>query len=677
MCAPYAGGGSHVKPEDRIGDYEIERWLASGGMAEVYVARRIGPHGFRKRVALKRIRPQFVRDPEFVALFVEEARLAARLTHPHVVQVFDFGEAQRALYLAMELVRGPSLAALLGHAARTGRSIPLDVTLHVALGVARALAYVHALRDERTGEPLGLVHRDVSPGNVLLSADGHVKLGDFGIARVREREAITDDGQVRGKLGYMSPEQVVGRALDGRSDVFTLGTLLAEMLVLRPLFGRGRELDVLLRIRDVDLSVLEEAADRVPRDVRRLLGRLLRKDPAERPPARRVVELLEEIARRRGFAHGAMRLARTLEHMGLAEATEGEPSPTAEVGAWFEPDPPSTERFGEQIGVSPALYRVRLDADRVEGPMSYPKLVRLLVGGKVHSQTAISKGGAPFAPASSFPELRRFVTSPALQWRGEELSRAERWGPLGAARLVPEVFEIVSSARTGVLHLWDHRRRKKLYFVEGRVEFVASTDPSELLGEYLVAHGICLRMEVDMALALLPRYGGHLGDALIGLGVLRPVQLVRAIQTQVREKLLEAFQWLEGSFAFVPEERSQEEVFPLGLDSYEVLRDAVAAAHPTELEAALARDQERVLVPVSTPKVSLGVFRLPAQWTRWIVAIDGRHTVGALLARAGTEGEDPTVAYRALFLATRCGLARLEPLDGRRGERSAREESAA
>ncbi len=654
---------------DRIGDYEIERWLASGGMAEVYVARRLGPHGFRKRVALKRIRPQFARDPEFVALFVEEARVAARLTHPNVVQVFDFGEAQRALYLAMELVRGPSLAALLGHAARVGRSLPLDVVLHVGLSVARALSYVHGLRDEQSGEPLGLVHRDVSPGNVLLSADGHVKLGDFGIARVREREAITDDGQVRGKLGYMSPEQVVGRPLGGRSDVFTLGTLLAEMLVLRPLFGRGRDLEVLLRIRDVDLSVLDEAADRVPRDVRVLLDRMLRKDPGERPSACQLVALLEEMSRRRGFGHGPTRLARTLAHLGLVESLGGEAQPTAELGSWFDPEPPSTEAVGGHEGVSPALYRVRLEDGRVEGPMSYPRLVRLLVGGQVHARTPISKGGAPFAPASSLAELHRFVTSPALQWRGEELARAERWGPLGAARLVPEVFEIVASARTGVLHLWDRRRRKKIYFVDGRVEFVASTDPSELLGEHLIARGVCLRMEVDMALALLPRYGGHLGDALVGLGVLRPIQLVRAIQEQVHEKLLEAFRWREGAFAFVPGERSQEEAFPLGFDSYEVLRDAVAAAHPAELEAALAGEQERLLVPVASPKVSLGVFRLPACWRRWIDEVDGRQTVGGLLARAGAAGEDLVDVYRAIFLATRCGLVRLEPAGGVDGDR--------
>ena len=646
-----------MRPGDRIGDYVVESWLASGGMAEVYVARRVGPHGFSKQVALKRIRPQFARDPEFVALFVEEARVAARLAHPNVVQVFDFGEVDRALYLAMELVRGPSLSALLARAARRSEEIPLDVALHVATEVARALDYVHRLRDEASGEPLGLVHRDVSPGNVLLSADGHVKLGDFGIARVRERDDITDEGQVRGKLGYMSPEQVVGRPLDDRSDVFTLGTLLAEMLLLRPLFGRGRELDVLLRIRDVDLGELDAAGDRIPADVRGVLHRVLQRDPARRPSARRLAGALEEIVRRRGFAHGPFRLRRTLEHLGLVEPTAGEVRPTAEVGPWFEVEEPSTDQHGAEGGVSPRLYRVRTDDGRLVGPMSYPALVRMLVGGRIHSRTPVSRGGESFRPASALLELRRFVTSPALQWRGVDLARAVRHGPLGAARLVPEVFAIVVGGRTGVLHLWDERRRKKIYFVDGRIEFVASTDPNELLGEFLVARGMCLRMEVDMALALLPRYGGRLGDALVGLGVLRPVQLVRAIQAQVRGKLLEAFRWRTGSFAFVPGERSQEEAFPLGIDAYELLRDAVEAAHPAELEAALAPQQEQVLRRVASPPVALGSFRLPETWLRWVEAIDGRQTVGSLLARAGSEGLDPTVVYRALFLATRCGLA--------------------
>src|SRR5450755_4066436 len=232
-------------------------------MAEVYLARRAGPHGFQKLVALKRILPQLARDEDFVAMFVDEARVCARLGHPNIVQVFDFGEQDGELYMAMEYVDGTTGARLIRAAAARGEEIPLDVCLHITLSILRALEYAHAARDDE-GKPLFLVHRDVSPGNVLVDRSGAVKLTDFGIARAAEIERRTDAGQLKGKLGYMSPEQVVGRELDARSDLFTLGIVLAELVMLRPLFAGGSELDVLMRIRDADLTALDRSASRIP-----------------------------------------------------------------------------------------------------------------------------------------------------------------------------------------------------------------------------------------------------------------------------------------------------------------------------------------------------------------------------------------------------------------------------
>ncbi len=216
----------------RLGPYELIQRLATGGMAEVYLARRAGPHGFQKLVAVKRILPQLARDLDFVAMFVDEARMCARLAHPNIVQVFDFGEHEEELYMAMEYVDGTTGARLIRAAAGANEELPLEVSLHVALSILRGLEYAHAAKDDH-GRPLHLVHRDVSPGNVLIDRTGAVKLTDFGIARATEFERRTDAGQLKGKLGYMSPEQVVGKELDARSDLFTLGIVLAEMITLR------------------------------------------------------------------------------------------------------------------------------------------------------------------------------------------------------------------------------------------------------------------------------------------------------------------------------------------------------------------------------------------------------------------------------------------------------------
>jgi len=643
-----------------LGPYHIERRLAAGGMAEVFVALREGLHGFQKRVALKRILPQFSSDPDFVWMFIDEARLAALLEHPNIVQVFDFGTMGDDLVLVMELVDGSNVSRLL-RAAPPDSPIPWDVALHIAYQTAQALEYAHHVVDEN-GEPLEFVHRDVSPANILLSRTGHVKLTDFGIATVRSRAPTTEDGQVRGKLGYMSPEQVLGKELTGKSDVFTLSTVLAEMLIGEPLFQGESELNILLQIRDADLRVLARCERRIPQDIRAVVLRGLQRDPKERPTAGAFSEACAEVMRRRGMGHGPDRVARLLSQLNLIEGD------TADVHL-AEADLPSLidsdlmhhagqELIGPQAVTSPTIYRVQLPDGSVMGPMSYPRLIQLLTTGVIDSRSSkISKADGTYIDPSSLPELTRFVTSPGLQWKLEELAQAEKQGQLRAATLLPVFYDIVARQQTGVLHLWQRNRRKKIYFVEGRPEFVASTDKSELLGEHLVATGRCLRMEIEMALALLPMHGGRLGDALVGLGILRPVELFRAISDQVRGRLMESFRWRRGEWAFVRGARSHEETFPMGLDPYELIRDAVNDAHLEEIESVLDPLRERVIERCDDG-APLQTFRMDRRWVSVLDSVSGDTTLGGILARQSGSGADLEPAYRALYLGLACRLVR-------------------
>ena len=645
-----------------LGPYRIERRLAAGGMAEIFVARREGLHGFSKRVALKRILPQFASDPDFVGMFIDEARLAAMLEHPNIVQVFDFGTMGDELVLVMELVDGSNVSRLL-RAAPHDSPIPWDVALHIAYQTAQALDYAHHAVDER-GESLEFVHRDVSPANILLTRTGHVKLTDFGIATVRSRAPTTEDGQVRGKLGYMSPEQVLGKDLSGKSDVFTLSTVLAEMLIGEPLFQGESELNVLLQIRDADLRVLARCERRIPQDIRAVVLRGLQRDPTERPTAGAFAETCAEVMRRRGMGHGPDRVARLLAQLDLVDGDVPEVHlPDADVPSLVDSDlmehAQAADRvIGPQAVTSPTIYRVQLQDGSVMGPMSYPRLIQLLTTGAIDSRACrISKSDGSYLEPSRLPELSRFVTSPGLQWKLEELAQAETQGQLRAATLLPVVYDIVSRRETGVLHLWQRNRRKKIYFVDGKPEFVASTDKSELLGEHLVATGQCLRMEVEMALALLPKYGGRLGDALVGLGILRPVELFRAIGDQVRGRLMEAFRWRRGEWAFVRGARSHEETFPMGQDPYELLRDAAREAHLEEIESVLEPLRERV-VERCREGPALSAFRLDPSWVRVLDAVSGETTLGGILARESAAGTDLEPVYRALYLGLACGLVR-------------------
>jgi serine/threonine protein kinase len=666
----------------RLGPYELLRRIATGGMAEVYLARRGGPHGFKKIVAVKRILPQYARDPDFVAMFVDEARVCARLGHPNIVQVFDFGEQDGELYMAMEYVDGTTGARLVRAAAAAGEDVPLDVSLHVTLSILRALEYAHGARGE-DGNPLALVHRDVSPGNVLIDRSGAVKLTDFGIARAAEIERRTDAGQLKGKLGYMSPEQVVGRELDARSDLFTTGIVLAEMLILRPLFSGGKELDVLMRIRDADVSPIDRTASRVPDDIRSVLFRALARDPMLRwPNAGAFAEAIEDIVRRRRLQVGPSRLAAFVEKLGLVAGpdVEEETRETATATATLDGDtstrvvqtPPDTARSHapeppssrpslapvELRSVAPSIYRLQREDGSVVGPLALPRLIEMFATGDAGSRCVIAREQGRFKPASTYPELARFMSSPALRWDADLPADAIDRGVLDPARLPTRIFHIAVRRETGALVLRDGTRKKRIFFVEGSPECVTSTEKRELLGEFLIQRGQVLRMELEMALAMLPRFGGRLGDALVGIGVLRPIELFRAVHDQTQERLLEAFRMKKGEIAFARSVRSQEETFPLGVDTFELIGRGIRHGYSyEELEAMLAQCHEEVLEPVASPPVRLEMFRLADAEALVIDAVRGKTTLGKLVAQLTTDGRaDPEEVLRAVFLGLACEL---------------------
>lgn len=650
-----------------LGPYLLEQRIATGGMAEVFVAKRLGPHGFAKRVALKRILPQFARDSDFVAMFIDEARLAAQLEHPNVVQVFDFGEHGGELFLAMELVDGSNVNRLLRMTSIRNEPIPLDVALHLVSQTARALAYAHALRDQ-DGNSLGLVHRDVSPANLLVTRSGHVKLGDFGIARAAFMAQRTDEGRLRGKLGYMSPEQVLGRPLDGRSDVFTLTTILAELVIGEPLFGAGADLDVLVRIRDADLRTLEVTKRRIPRDVRRVIERGLSRDRVDRPTAAALAEMVDDVIRRRGSTnHGAGVTERLIGRLDLAPMTgrdlaarEPGARPTRAIPELEDVQTSETERLVRNLATtSPAIYRVKLPSGETLGPFAYARLVELITRGVVGGRATVAKEDGDWAPAASFVELTRFATSPALQWLPEDTARATQTGVIAPSIVLGLAHRVALGRETGAVHLDDGERRKKIYFVDGRPEFVASTVRDELLGEYLVQTGTCLRMEVEMALAMLPRYSGRLGDALVGLGVLRPVELYRAVAAQVRARYLDALRWQHGAWHFVPGAQSHEEAYPFAQEPLELLRDAVFETPDAELGALLAPYAGCVLEREQKPASPVASFRLPESWERALAAVRARTTLADQIAFAVADGiaTEPE-AQRAYYLGISCGLVR-------------------
>ncbi|MGB5341388.1 MAG: TonB family protein [Thermoanaerobaculia bacterium] len=278
---------SEDKPETaaeqaiEFGEYSLEKRIGLGGMAEVWKARRKGVEGFEKRVAIKKILPQPAENQDFVDMFIDEAKLAAQLNHKNITHIYDLGKVDDDYFIAMEYVEGQNLRHLLDAGRKTDKSLPAGLALYIASRIADALDYAHRSKDFNNTE-LGLVHRDVSPHNVLISYEGDIKLCDFGIAKAVSKISTTQMGALKGKLQYMSPEQAWGRSIDHRSDIFSTGTLLFEMLTGKRLFTGDSELAVLEAVRECDTAerVIQDPA--IPSRVKGLLLKTLAKETEER-----------------------------------------------------------------------------------------------------------------------------------------------------------------------------------------------------------------------------------------------------------------------------------------------------------------------------------------------------------------------------------------------------------
>ena len=296
-----------------FGKYILLERISVGGMAEVFKGRTFGIEGFARFVAIKRILPQLAEDNRFVEMFIDEAKMAAALNHANIAQVIELGRERNDHFIAMEYVAGKDLLALFLHLRKTKQRLPVQLVAFIGHQVAEGLDYAHRKRGA-DGRPLGIVHRDVSPQNVLVSYDGAVKLIDFGIAKVRKQGYdATRAGGLKGKFGYMSPELIEARSVDLRSDIFSLGVVIWELLCTERLFTGDNEFITLEKVRLAEVDAPSVRNPAVPPELDRILLRALARDPADRYQASS--ELADDLAR---FLH-----------------TQGHSPSTKDMGAWM------------------------------------------------------------------------------------------------------------------------------------------------------------------------------------------------------------------------------------------------------------------------------------------------------------------------------------------------------
>ena len=791
-----------------FGRYTLTAKMAVGGMAEIFKAKSFGAHGFEKTLVVKRILPQLAEDQAFVKMFIDEAKVMVRVNHPKVVQVLDFGEVDGQYFIAMEYVQGVDGLALLRMCVQHGFRPTTHIAVHIISEVLDALHFAHTLSSEDNA-PLGIIHRDISPSNIFISDQGEVKLGDFGIAKAAIRTAGTDTRNLKGKYGYLSPEVVTGGKVDARSDLFSAGVVLAELLMVRRLFVAKNELEVLLQVRDAKLDRLNKYGKHIPddlrqilesalardaklryqdaatfrdslhrylydhrrmirhTDVRRFLRRLQGKDdsveyetmPTIQPSITPTSPLQQPTPKAPGVRPALPttevspktdRKAPTAEHAAPPVDAEAETpvvkplarpqAPTKQVrpASVARPARPASstsysavprERMQLQPGKSPSsdqLQRIpsALQSER-PGSGERPEVARRPKRPSALEQLALadpSTGEEPFiigrkrkirvgppprpkpvppedsgeqvglsseAMLDALPELSQasdsaweqvkprrldevlpltdlpFPSQEAEQVAASRVKSAsleqisesvDLGGKIATQSVASVLFRLAASEETGLLVLHHLGMVKEIYLVNGDPQFVASNRADELFGQFLVRKRVITEGELSMALAMLPHYKGKLGNAMVALRLMRPVEVLRHLTQQVREKVLDAYRWDDGTFRYYQNTSSKFESAPLGLNAYELIGAGVDGLPHSSLNKRLARHRAHCYVAVSPPPVPPEVFRLGDRPRAAFDLLDGRRTVAQLLERFDDQEQQQAFA-RMVYLLIETGFA--------------------
>jgi len=259
---------------NRIGPYVLHKKVARGGMAELFLADYVRRDGFKRKVAIKRILPHLAGNQDFIKMFTREARLAALLQHPNIVQIFDYGKIENAYFIAMEYIDGKNLGEII---AALKKGLPIDKAIFIISRICKGLDYSHTKRDENTGEPFHIVHRDISPQNLLISYQGEVKISDFGISKAKSEPSLTQAGVVKGKMAYLSPEQALGESIDHQADIYALGLVFYETLTGKRVYRFSSDVDAIRSIPKMDIEPVSNLVPEVHENLNRIVMKCLEK----------------------------------------------------------------------------------------------------------------------------------------------------------------------------------------------------------------------------------------------------------------------------------------------------------------------------------------------------------------------------------------------------------------
>ena len=608
---------------------------------------------------LKRMLPHIADESHAHEMFAEEARLASHVTHPNVVHVLGHGEIEGQPYLTLEYVPGCDLWRLNRRLTRESKRLEHDLVVYLVRQILAGLDAVHSATD-RDGSALGIVHRDISPSNVLMSIHGDVKIADFGIARSDADPFAPDTAApANGKLGYLAPEQVSGGDVDHRADLFSAGVIAAELFMRRPLFAGGSELAVLLAIRDAEVHPFVEFLPQLPDGLGAVVLSALSANVDERPPTARAFWAALEPWESRPSEVLRTELAGIVADI-AAESRTRRTSADTVPKATMPPTPiVLADEHPSTTNVTPLEYNIRKPNGATVGPLPYAKVVEAVATGQVTGEDDISVAGGDFQPLSSHTDLYRHVPASRMTpttTRIASAAAADRSMDFENGGFVSALVRTLVTKRTGLWLCEQGGVRKEVYTKLGVPAFVTSNLAGELLGEYLVKKRVINRSELDMALAVMPRFEGKLGDTLVALGLVEPLELFQHIAEQVREKLLDLFTWESGTATFYEGVDPPSSGFPLRLNAWEILDRGLQRRieFGFEDELILERGKDR-MVQADWIDTAVATASLPADVQATLQLCREPHSVDELVefVMAQPETEDAQRGHRivALLLA--------------------------
>jgi len=416
-----------------FGRYELLKRIAGGGMGEVFVARQRGLAGFEKLLVIKTLLPHLCEDEEFIHMFQDEARISAQLIHPNICQTFEFEKHEGTYYIAMEYLRGEDVRRLWKAAALKGIPVPVPLICRIIADAASGLDFAHALKDG-TGQPYGIVHRDISPQNILVTFEGGVKLIDFGVAKAQGRLTQTRTGAIKGKYSYMSPEQVKGEAVDHKTDIFALGIVLHELLTAQRLFKADSDISTIERVKSAPIPPPSTINPSLPRGIDIIVLKALARDPAQRFENAQAFRLaIEDWLVFERMSASSAHLAEFLKRV-YRERLDAESS----YGPLGEPTPATVQMPG--AAAAAAIDRMRIStSDFVKGPP--PAMVEAENKGTVNERA--SRSSTPSGPTDpkSVIDLSMVQTdSGSGPFKGYRRVRAIIAGAVGLVILVAGVL---------------------------------------------------------------------------------------------------------------------------------------------------------------------------------------------------------------------------------------------